>query len=61
MIMTNYGPIDPKVIDQAIRNAHQIRSEEFHRVMTSFWRSLKGFFGAVGEGVAAGRKANDII
>ncbi len=59
--MTQYGPIDPKVIDQAIRNAHQIRSEEFHRVTTSIWRGLMNFFGAVGEGIAAGRKANDII
>ncbi len=59
--MTNFGPVDPKVIDQAIRNAHQIRSEEFHRVTVSLWRGLKSFFGAVGEGVEAGRKANDII
>jgi hypothetical protein len=61
MIMTHYGPVDPKVIDQAIRNAHQIRSEEFHRVTVSLWRGIKSFFGALGEGVAAGRKANDTL
>lgn len=59
--MIKYGPIDPKVIDQAIRNANQIRSEEFHRVTYSLWSGFKSFFTALGDGIAAGRKANDIV
>lgn len=59
--MTQFGPVDPKTLDQAIRNAHQLRSEEFHRVMVSLWSGLSNFFKALGEGIAAGRKANDIV
>ena len=52
--------VDQKTIDQAVRNAHQIRSEEFLRVVTSMGRGVKALFSAIREGVQAGRKAHDI-
>ena len=59
--MTDVKYIDHKEIEQALRNAHEIRSEEFHRVITSLWQGVANFFGAVSEGVQAGRKTNYIL
>ena len=50
--MTDVKYIDHKEIEQALRNAHEIRSEEFHRVITSLWQGVANFFGAVSEGVS---------
>ena len=58
--MSQLREMDQKVIDQAVRNAHQLRAEEFHKLMRSAWRGVKAFAVAVGEGFSAGRKAHDI-
>lgn len=59
--MLEMKEVDPKIIDQAIRNASQLRSQEFHRVMGSMWRGVTTFFKAVAEGIEAGRKAPEIL
>lgn len=58
--MSHMKEIDPRVIEQAVRNANHLRSEEFHKVMVSLWRGVKVFAKAVAEGFEAGRKAPDI-